>query len=75
MTCSFTYLPNVHVVMQNFQGSFQQDLPRQLTTWIKDNVALNAGLHALTSHIHLVVARLCDVVVVCGNIRVLESIH
>lgn len=75
MTYSATHLPHIHVETKSFQGSFQQDLPWQLATGIKDNIALNAGLHALMCHTQLVVARLCGVVIVCGDISAMQSIH
>lgn len=75
MTYTITYLPNIHVETKSFQSSFQQYLPWQLATGIKDNIAQNAGLHALMCHTQLVVARLCGVVIVCGNITVLQGIH
>lgn len=72
MICSITYLPHIHAVAKSFQGTFQQDLPWQLAAGIKNDVALNAGLHLLMCHTQLVVARLCGVVVVCDNISVLQ---
>lgn len=73
MTYSITYLPKIHVETKSFQSSLQQDLPWQLATGIKDNVALNAGLHVVLGHAELVAARLCGVVCVCVNF--LQGIH
>lgn len=71
----FTYLPDIHIVAKGFQGSFQQDLSWQLARRIKDNVALNIGLHAFLIHSHLVVAGHSGVVSVGIHFSVLQHFH
>lgn len=75
MISGITHLPHIHAVSKCFQGSFQQDLSWQLATGVKDNTALNAGLHVVVCHTKLVVARLCGVLVVWDNFSALQSIH
>lgn len=74
MSSCFTHLPNIQVETKSFQCSFQQHLLWQLATGIKDDIALNAGLHVLMCHTQLVVARLCGVVIVCGDIHAMQCI-
>lgn len=69
-----TYLQNIHAVSKSFQSSFQQGLPWQLVTGVKDHVALNTGLHVVMGHAQLVAARLRGVLAVCGYVNVLQSI-
>lgn len=69
----YTHLPNIHAVAKSFQGHFQQDFFGQLVARIKNDVALNLGLHTLMCRTQLVVARLGGVVTVCDNISVLQD--
>lgn len=70
-----THLPHVHVVAKYFQGGFHHDFSWQLVAGVKDNIALEIGLHVVMCQTQLVVAGLCRVVMVCLHVIVLQSVR